>query len=209
MLASGPRADSPDRELISRWLHNVEAVKIWAAQPGDDPQNINWWHPAAPTRHDELELKVQEFIGQGRKIQYCGLPQALLAGTERTNFETLTKAGLDAIAVKTASELHGWKPKAWYVVACLSLLLVWVAIMSAFVVSYNAPTVGIGCRTLSYLLFGGFSTVSWGIQFSKRPHGWMVGISYLFNILAIMALCAVILFQVRSQWLQKVCEQAN
>lgn len=180
-------------ELISRWLYNVDAVKTWATHPGNDPSNIQWWQDDTEIPED---LQVGVFIGQGRKIQFCGLPHALLEASATVDFYIETTDGLLACAERAAERLNGWKPKAWYVVSGLSFLLVWCAIMSAFVVSFTAPTIGLGCRTLTYLLFGTFSSVSWVIQFSKRPSQWALWVSYISNTLAILALLVVTVFQV-------------
>ena len=185
--------------MISRWLYNVDAVTKWAAEPWDDPQSnprtfdIKWWD--LDVKLDE-DLRVGEFIGQGRQIQFCGLPHAFLEASKRPfDFRRATESDIEECARKTAELLDGWKPRAWYVVSMSSFLLVWCAIMSAFVVSFNSPTVGFGCRTFVYLLFGAFSSVSWCIQFSKRPPEWALWISYIFNALAIMTLLVVVIFQ--------------
>lgn len=141
-------------------------------------------------------MQIRDFTDQGRRIQFCGLPHAVLEASEHVDFHTETVAGLDACAGRVAQRVSGWKPLAWYVVAALSFLLVWMAIMSAFIVSFMTPTIGIGCRTLMYLLFGGFSSVSWLIQFWKRPPRWAIWVSYLCNSLAVMAMLVVIIFQV-------------
>jgi hypothetical protein len=144
-----PISSERTSELISRWLHNVEAVKDWSARvnaiapgdesedaegarPPDDPK-IQWWDT---TTEISEELQVQGFIGQGRQIQYCGLPHAVLAATETADFTTASPERLEVYATEIAERLQGGKPAAWYVVAGLSFLLVWNAIMSAFVVSF-------------------------------------------------------------------------
>jgi len=97
-------------------------------------QKIRWW-----TTRTKIppELQIEKFIGQGRKIQYCGMPHAFLQATERVDFSTATPDELYEHAATVAGKLQGGKPLAWYVVAMLSLLLVWTAIMSAFVVSFR------------------------------------------------------------------------
>ncbi len=272
---------SVSSELISRWFYNVEGVKIWAET--NRQESIRWWTgtpnrpqaagipPAAgdpPATNSHPAIRVSHFIGQGRRIRYCGLPHAFLEAAEDANFDfgtatprsleadEETPTNLEAYAAKVAQKLQGRKPLAWYVVAVLSFLLVWTAIMSAFVVSFTvcpvpmraadlnptptptfssstsslagtevipstrsrdtllrplrhlgsnqltdttqAPTVGLGCRTLTYLLFGGFSSVSWVIQlFWNRPPRWALWPTYVFNALAVAALLVVIVFQVR------------
>ena len=158
-----------------------------------NPENIRWWTTTTPI---PSTIEVKDFIGQGRKIQFCGLPQAVLDATGDANLCTSTPADLQRRAARVFERLHGRRPPAWYVIAVLSFLMVWTAIMSAFVVSFMAPIVGLGCRTLTYLLFGGFSSVSWVIQFWKQPSRWALRASYVSNALAVVALLVVIVFQV-------------
>ncbi|KAK0643191.1 hypothetical protein B0T16DRAFT_391758 [Cercophora newfieldiana] len=203
-----PVSSERTSELISRWLFNVKAVKEWAARTNDiadedsedqevarlpECAEIEWWNTATEIPE---ELQVEGFIGQGRRIQYCGLPHAVLAATETADFTTASPQRLEGYAADVAERLQGGKPMAWFVVASLSLLLVWTAILSAFTVSFMAPTVGLGCRALMYLIFGFFSSISWFIQFRKRPHLWVVRLSYLANALAVLSLLVVIIFQV-------------
>ncbi|KAM7210408.1 hypothetical protein V8F06_014212 [Rhypophila decipiens] len=154
---------------------------------------VKWWQLKTKIPSD---LQVKHFIGQGRKIQYCGLPHAFLEVTKSVELSDATPAELDGHAMAIAEELRGGKPLAWFVVAVLSFLLVWTAIMSAFVVSFNAPVVGLGCRTLTYLIFGIFSSVPWVIHFQKRPPRPLIYLSYLCNTVAILAVLTVVLFQV-------------
>ncbi|KAK0613957.1 hypothetical protein B0T14DRAFT_436678 [Immersiella caudata] len=200
-----PVSSERTSELISRWLYNVEASSrvnaiapggesedVEVARPPDEPK-IQWWDT---TTEIPEELQVKGFIGQGRQIQYCGLPHAVLAATETADFTTASPERLEVYAAGIAERLQGHKPAAWYVVATLSLLLVWTAIMSAFVVSFMAPTIGLGCRTLMYLVFGTFSSVSWIIQFWKRPNAVLMRLSYVANTLAVLSLMTVTHFQV-------------
>lgn len=97
-------------------------------------QRIRWWKTRIkiPT-----QLQIEKFIGQGREIQYCGISHAFLKITEKADFSTATLDELGEYATAVARKLQGGQPWAWYVVAVLSLLLVWTAIMSAFVVSFT------------------------------------------------------------------------
>ena len=152
-----------------------------------------WWCPGV---QGQEEFEVGEFIGQGRKIQYCGLPSAVLESTKGIDIEDASIERLNECSRDVAKRLNGWKPTSWYIIALLSLLLVWCEIMMAFTVSFTAPTIGMGCRTMAYLVFGGSSSVSWIIQFSKRPPNWARRTAHAFNCLAILSLLAVTVFQV-------------
>lgn len=97
-------------------------------------RSVRWW---TTTTKVPCELRVGEFIGQGRRIQYCGIPHAFLAATDEVDLSEATKAELADHAKTIAKQLRGGKPLAWYVVAVTSFLLVWTAVLSAFVVSFS------------------------------------------------------------------------
>ncbi|KAK3360564.1 hypothetical protein B0T25DRAFT_496507 [Lasiosphaeria hispida] len=183
--------------LISRWLYNVYAVKTWAVQDGTIPTPIKWWRPG-----DDVPdcFRAYNFIGQGRELGYRGLLHATLKISETADLCAKSGKGqikcTEEISIRVAEKLSGRKPWAWYVTALTALLLVWTAVLSAFVVSFYAPTVGLHCRPLTYLLFGVFSSVPWIVQFSKRSQPWAIWVSHVFNSLAILAFLAAIVFQV-------------
>lgn len=47
------------------------------------------------------------------------------------------------------------------IASCASLALQWGTVGGAFIVEWFTPTVGLGCRSLSYLLYGVVSTIIW------------------------------------------------
>ncbi|KAG1766415.1 hypothetical protein EDD22DRAFT_355853 [Suillus occidentalis] len=47
------------------------------------------------------------------------------------------------------------------IASCASLALQWGTVGGAFIVAWFTPTVGLGCRSLSYLLYGVVSTIIW------------------------------------------------
>jgi hypothetical protein len=104
---------------------------------------------------------------------------------------------LQALALEAGTRLQGRPPGSWYTVAFLAFLLVWYEILMAFMVSIVMPTVGLGCRSFSYLLFGILSSVSWVIQLWKRQSAWSRVLSHGFNSFAILILLVIIAFQVR------------
>jgi len=72
---------------------------------------------------------------------------------------------IDEIVKQSLKRLDGRRPGSWWVLSFISLAIVWLEIGMAFMTSYNVPTVGIGCRSMSYLIYGGLSTLPWIIQF--------------------------------------------
>jgi hypothetical protein len=59
------------------------------------------------------------------------------------------------------------RPISWYITALVSQFLVWIEVGMAFMLTYNTPTIGIGCWSGSIALFGILSTISWLVQFFK------------------------------------------
>jgi hypothetical protein len=67
---------------MTRWLYNMLAVREWSASQGEG--NYYWWHPELEDTAEPLmkALEVGDFIGQGRRLQYCGLTHAILKATQ-------------------------------------------------------------------------------------------------------------------------------
>ena len=202
---------------MSRWLYNVEAIKTWAESGAGDkkirqwtsdttiPRNggefigIRWWTPDTTVPRT---LSVGEFIGQGRSLGYCNLTQATM---EAFGSDTTAPEALEQRIQKVAAELHGRKrPGTWYVAAITAATIVWAAVISALAVDLTMSPYGLAgsygvLGSQVYLLFGGYSSVSWAIQFCweqrSRVAKWA---SHLSNALAVLALLmAVALHAVR------------
>ncbi|KAG0697780.1 hypothetical protein DFH29DRAFT_131540 [Suillus ampliporus] len=78
----------------------------------------------------------------------CGSPQEITAYCAQTDY---------------ARRSH-WAPGVFTRMAlasCASLALQWGTVGGAFMVEWFTPTIGIGCRSLSYLLYGVLSTLIW------------------------------------------------
>jgi hypothetical protein len=87
---------------MSRWVFNVNAVMEWnrvgrsiAIQRINtaDERTINdirWWRQVRLQDEHELqdhdEFRIGEFLGQGRRIQYCGPVHAMLEASKNTKF---------------------------------------------------------------------------------------------------------------------------
>ncbi|RKK77499.1 hypothetical protein BFJ71_g16732 [Fusarium oxysporum] len=177
-------------ELMERWLYNVSKIRQWKLTRGAE---IEWWSSEIA---GERPFLVGDFVGQGRRLRYCGLTSAVLEVSKEHmgRFDT-TIASFDDCGRDVCGKLEDGKPASWYVISFSSLLLVWTEVMMAFMVSFNTPTVGLGCRSLSYLLVAIFSSVSWFINFWKRPPTPACVISHIANAIVIVLLVAIIGFQ--------------
>jgi hypothetical protein len=197
ILDRNPVSSDRSSELFNRWLFNVRAVRDWVDSDGaDDPV---WWNPG---NIGNDHMGVGDYVGQGRRTGYNGLAWAVLA--EHGNFERTLRvnpANYDnyAQAVQTAMAT---RPISWYLIALTGLCVIWWQVLSAFVISYFTPTIGLGCRALSFLLYGGISSVPW--LMAMFPVDWSenegakkvwVAIALFFKTVAVLGGLAIIGFQ--------------
>jgi hypothetical protein len=68
------------------------------------------------------------------------------------------------IVTGTRSRLKRHRPASWWLLTVTSLVLIWLEIGMAIMISYNTPTVGLSCRSGSYVLYGILSTLPWIAQ---------------------------------------------
>ncbi|KAJ4314006.1 hypothetical protein N0V84_009113 [Fusarium piperis] len=179
---------SADRSaaLMSRWLFNVDAVLNSAQAAGADLNNMQtplWWSRSRPAADLEV-FQIQEFIGQGRKIKYCGLADAVIRERKFPLGDDLDQYELCAQAVMR--HLDGIRPTQWWVTAVASLFLVVFEVMMAFLIAFCTPTFGLGCWSGGLLLYGVLSTVTWVIHlFFKAPGKLVQFICSCFNLISL------------------------
>lgn len=129
---------------------------------------------------------VGEFIGQGRRIKYFGLVEAVI----RT--EAYGQLGSSIEEYETCAQdikriLNKRRPTSWFVTAIVSLLLVWTEILMAFMVAFFTPTFGLGCWTGSLIFWGFLSSLPWIYHVfvkSPGPNGRMV--CHAFNLASVL-----------------------
>ncbi|KAK3323067.1 hypothetical protein B0H66DRAFT_621255 [Apodospora peruviana] len=208
--------------LMSRWLYNANAIWEWS-----NPDNIRhntrsqtttndalqitqmdqdniakgammqvaWWKPSVD---DDLgPYQVGEFIGQGRGLQYCGLTSATLKCTEaRGSFKNWSRDTPTQYADEIISRLKR-RPLSWYMTAIVCLMIIWTEIMLAFTADFITPTVGLGCWSMIFLLYGCFSTITWFLQFWVRPgkttRTVLTVISHSFNGLSVIWIILIVI----------------
>jgi hypothetical protein len=195
---------------MSRWLFTVDAIWKWSdplnqqtqpaplsqlavpTQQTQETLNIFWW---SPTTNDLGCFKVGDFIGQGRRMEYCGLTEAVVKCTNNSEisrpFGNWTRDKPGEIAAKISTKLDRRQPVSWFLTAAACLTVALADVMLAFMADFITPPVGFGCWSLSVLMYAGLSTVSWGLQFRKHPPGWLRAISHFFNAFAIVCLVGI------------------
>lgn len=216
ILDRNPTSAGRSRDLISRWLWNVRAVKEWRAG-GRFKESPKWWSQDSK----DVALEVSDFVGQGRQVGYNGIAFAVLDSiaaattpaphTANAERERLALGHLDAISRETVDRVQNCRPPAaWWVLALLSFAIVWVEIGAASMISIRIPTVGVGCRSLSYLIYGGLSTLpmlmqlflNWSTGTGKHLvlRAWVRRLSDMLCFLAVGTLVFITFAAVSTYW---------
>ncbi|KAK1749887.1 hypothetical protein QBC47DRAFT_354353 [Echria macrotheca] len=176
ILDRNPNSAERTRTFIIRWLWSIRAVKKWE-NDRDRGSNLSddappfWWSldrdRRAPNRTpDHLcshrgQCVPSHFIGQGRRIGYHGLAYSVTESVDRLETERNPAQPIKTIARNTRVQFGAKPPVSWLLSSLGALALVWLEIGMALMISYNIPTVGIGCRSGLYIIYGVFSTVPW------------------------------------------------
>jgi hypothetical protein len=131
-------------------------------------------------------------------MQYCGLVAAVLEESNPPNINDHDMKSYNALANKVIARLGQRRPKQWYAISTLSFLMVWSQILMASMISYNTPTVGLGCWTSGNLIYGILSSVSWVVQLCvKKPGEHVRAACHVFNFLALSFLITFVILVVR------------
>lgn len=160
-----PTSDTRCRVLIERWMFNVDLLF---------EQGVRGWEPwRAPdggshNGDDTGDFEIGDFMGQGRTLRYCGVTDTVLdkiANRGRAPINLL--AFVDKQDFLRFQKSLTTRPTGWYVVWIISQFVVSTSFGMAFMVSFNTPTVGLGCRSLMYVIWYALTLPSWillGIQ---------------------------------------------
>ncbi|KAK3356408.1 hypothetical protein B0T25DRAFT_450916 [Lasiosphaeria hispida] len=195
------------RKLLSRWMYNVNAVRVWGMrqemQPSNDQSSANGQNSQGNTTAAAVDpaisrFPIGSFVGQGRVVHYCGVVHAVLESTKvdtRKQFRNeaiwYDRCGTDVVRV-----LAGPKPGAWWAYAWTSFSLVWAEIMMAVMLAMMTPTVGPGCWSGSCFLYGAASSMTFFFHlFCKEMDRFFKVVSFTLNSLAFTWLLATIIMQ--------------
>lgn len=173
--------ENPDDRSFSQATKDSESAVEQSLRNCDDSTEIS------------AIFSVQDVTSNG--VSLSNVPNAILQAAAGLDFDGLNPASLALCAASTAKQLQNPNPASWYMTAGLSLLLVWVATLSATVVAFVTPTVGIDCHALSYLAFGLSSSLSWATQFLDSRQNWVSWVSLGTRLSTILALGGVFLLQ--------------
>ncbi|KAH8590103.1 hypothetical protein B0O99DRAFT_314474 [Bisporella sp. PMI_857] len=200
-----PTASTRCMVLINRWLYNNEQILDCAGN--GEPK---WWHPPNKKKGlagSKLDLHIDDFIGQGRRLRYSGVASALLdiaehqpyidedgpqhlAPTERFSIYHREKCKLFR---KTLTR----RPVSWWVICFISHVFVSQQVFLAFVIAFNTPTVGLGCRSFLFLSWFLISLITSSVQvIYQEPPAWTRNLTITTNALNTVLLLAIMMLQV-------------
>ncbi|OAL38729.1 hypothetical protein AYO20_01935 [Fonsecaea nubica] len=191
------------RELIERWLYNVEQV---VQAEADD---LVLWNRALELQQPGLlrPYDIGHFVGQGCYLRYCGVANAALMQLERAGGD-LNILNLDDLAGFEAELTK--RPYSWFIIWACSEVIVGVSFGMAFMVSFNTPTIGLGCRSGLYLIWYILSSLSWLVLLAiQEPWRWLQLLMLLPNLLAVLSLFVITLSQVLGLLNGSLCKSST
>lgn len=107
------------------------------------------------------------------------------------------------IARKYTNEVIGMRkflvtrPWSWWIIWLAAQYMVSISAWMAFMVSFNTPTIGLGCRSFVAFLWWMLSSVSWILQaIFQEPPPWTRRVSIPFNAASTIALFIIMMLQV-------------
>lgn len=195
-----PVAATRCQVLIERWLYNVHNILV---TPGHIDAYM--WRPGEVTPHI-----IGEFVGQGRRLRYCGVTRTMLL------FEKLQQPAENLYFVQGKPDNVDMfrreivkRSKSWWVIWLISQVIVTLNVGMAFMVSFQTPTVGLGCRSLLYLIFYLFSILSWiTLGFWQEPPRMLQITLLIFNGCAAVLLVLIMGFQVTNGLNNCMCKSS-
>lgn len=174
----------------------------------EQDSNTQLWHKDV-TKKDMRDFEIGDFVGQGRRMRYCAVADTVLNLVLDRQDPTLDQ-------LPGEFEAHGFRvmlpnrPKKWYLIWLLSQFLVGIGYGTAFLVSFQTPTIGLGCRTLSYTIWYLLSFFSWvflGIW--QEPPRIVRIFSWIPNALACLALFGIMLLQTTGGLNNCICKSST
>jgi hypothetical protein len=87
-------------------------------------------------------------------------------------------------ANEVVDRLNGLPPASWYITAFVALLIVWAEVGMAILLAFFTPTIGLGCWSGSFVIYGILSTLSWLFQLINTKNKVVRWICHVTNVLS-------------------------
>lgn len=168
------------------------------------PASQGQWHQGIRTSN----FTIGEYVGQGRRLRYCAVTDTVLDLIKDPKRPHLPLP--DSKDARNFRERLTTRPKPWYVIWLASQFLVAVGFGTAFTVSFKTPTMGLGCRSLAYLIWYLMSLFSWVfLGIFQEPPRVVRYFAWLPNALSTMTLFSIMLLQVTGGLNSCVCKSST
>lgn len=222
--------------LIERWLYNVYQIMKGPDGPGitrhstngnafnanptaasnlqgtnstpegyDDSSEQHFWH-----QRTAMHFSIGEFTGQGRRLHYCGVANAVFKSKEENEDEARDQPQKLASLFQTHLKRS---PGSWWLYWLLSQIIVSISFGMAFMVSFKTPTIGLGCRSLCYLIYYLLGMFSWVCQayqaWRGKPLPLIRPAVFLVNGVATLGLFLIMMLQVTNGLNRCLCKVSN
>lgn len=167
----------------------------WFDSAECDSQDLRWIEAISDPALDDAQF-FNNFAGQGRRLWHYGVAYPIIEGLKKDGIIDARRgwsysSNCRAKLISTANwnqddRLHSWDLREWWQVLA-SLFMVWTSMLGGFLIGYFTPTVGLGCRSLGYLVYsvnctgqGMIEMIVWavtphskyGTKFYKRTRFW-------------------------------------
>jgi hypothetical protein len=171
--------------LFLGWLAVLIASTVVDRNPTDSQhtrRKLNAFLTAVqrnnPGRFDPADISTEvfkKFAGQGRLRWHYGAAHCLLEGLEDDHLKARGRGWIELYSTGTLSEsTRDHHDLAYFDIrqlwhAAFSLLLLSAACFGAFWISFNTPTVGLGCRSGGYMIFAVLSIFALVLELVSWP----------------------------------------
>ena len=165
------------------------------------PTPKEWWDT-----NSTMDLLIGDFVGQGRRLRYCGIANAMLTKTKPWTHLPLPSDPIpDPVDIQRKynnkeddfGKLLIERPLSWWIIWLSAQILVSINSFMAFTISFNTPTVGLGCRSFLVFIWWLLSSVSWVLQAIKQePPPWTRRLSIPVNATSTALLLLIMMLQV-------------
>lgn len=143
--------DENDQGGVPNWFDSSEC----------DSKDLRWIDAISDPALNDAQF-FNHFAGQGRRLWHYGVAWPMIEGLKKDgiidarrgwSYTSNCRAKLiSTVHWEMKDRLHSWDLREWWQVTA-SLVMVWTSMLGAFLIAYFTPTVGLGCRSLGYLVY--------------------------------------------------------
>ncbi|KAF3309242.1 hypothetical protein TWF173_011323 [Orbilia oligospora] len=164
--------------LLMGWLPVLVAAAIIDRNSVDSEHVVKLLNKLMKMVHNH-ETTFTKFVGQGRRRWHYGVAHPVLSMLERyperlqrpVDWARVAKGCVDDnwLGYETRTFSINYFNKWEFVHMIAAWLTLGMSVLGAWYISYNTPTVGLGCRSFSYVMFLVFCTFTGLVELALYP----------------------------------------